>query len=77
MKSKQEETFEGMLSRLEAIVRELEAGGLGLEASMARFEEGVSLLRKLRDTLAAAEKKVEELSADGSLVDIRMDWERP
>ena len=54
-------TFEKALNRLEAIVDELEEGKLALEASIARFEEGVTLTRFLEAELARAQKRVEEL----------------
>jgi exodeoxyribonuclease VII small subunit len=54
-------TFEKALARLEAIVDELEDGKLALEASIARFEEGVTLTRFLETELARAQKRVEEL----------------
>jgi len=54
-------TFEQALARLEAIVDELEDGKLALEASIARFEEGVTLTRFLESELGRAQKRVEEL----------------
>jgi exodeoxyribonuclease VII small subunit len=54
-------TFEKALARLELIVDELEDGKLALEASIARFEEGVTLTRFLETELARAQKRVEEL----------------
>ena len=54
-------TFEKALNRLEAIVDELEEGKLALEASIARFEEGVTLTKFLESELARAQKRVEEL----------------
>ena len=61
-------TFEQALARLEAIVDELEDGKLALEASIARFEEGVTLTRFLESELGRAQKRVEELveSAGGA-----------
>ena len=61
-------TFEKALARLEAIVDELEDGKLALEASIARFEEGVTLTRFLEGELGRAQKRVEELveSAGGA-----------
>ena len=54
-------TFEKALERLESIVEELEDGSIALEASIARFEEGVTLTRFLERELARAQKRVEEL----------------
>lgn len=61
--------FDARLARLEAIVSELEGGGLALETSIDRYQEGVALLRDCRGILAGFQKRVEELSvaADGAL----------
>lgn len=58
--------FDQRLERLEALVGELENGGLGLEASIARYQEGVKLLRDCRTTLESFRKRVEELGSDGT-----------
>lgn len=60
-------TFDARLQRLEAIVVELEQGGLALEPSIERYQEGVGLLRECRAVLQGLEKRVEELSAQGAL----------
>lgn len=59
-------TFEQDLEALDRIVEALEAGELGLDEALKRFEEGVALARKLRSKLDAAEGRVQELLADGS-----------
>lgn len=56
------ESFEVSLTELQSIVSELEDGSLGLEASLARFERGVELLRMCHVTLESAEQKVELLT---------------
>jgi exodeoxyribonuclease VII small subunit len=56
--------FDARLARLEAIVSELEGGGLALEVSIDRYQEGVSLLGECRTILSGFQKRVEELSAD-------------
>lgn len=53
--------FETALERLETIVDELEGGTLSLEDSIARYEEGVKLSRRLTLTLDEAEKRIERL----------------
>jgi exodeoxyribonuclease VII small subunit len=62
------------LSRLEEIVRKLEADDVALDAALALFEEGVARLRAAREQLAAAEVKVqtvlEEASGDLRLTDL-------
>ena len=57
-------SFDERLARLEAIVAELEGGGLSLEPAIDRYQEGVALLRDCRGILAGFQKRVEELSAD-------------
>ena len=54
-------SFEQALERLETIVEELEGGALSLEVSLARYEEGVRLSRRLTQTLDQAEKRIERL----------------
>jgi exodeoxyribonuclease VII small subunit len=56
-----EESFEAQLKRLGEVVEKLEDGELGLEESLALFEEGVRLSRGAQKRLDAAEKRVEEL----------------
>jgi exodeoxyribonuclease VII small subunit len=58
-----ETPFEASLERLTEIVLHLENGELGLEASLALFEEGIRLARTAQERLDAAEKRVEELIA--------------
>lgn len=61
--SKPEPSFDERLARLEAIVAELETGGLPLERSLERYQDGVGLLRDCRAQLDQFQKRVEELSA--------------
>ncbi|MFT7668241.1 MAG: exodeoxyribonuclease VII small subunit [Planctomycetota bacterium] len=56
------EDFDSRLARLEAIVQEMETGGLGLEGAISRYEEGVSLLKGCRTVLTGYRKQVEELT---------------
>jgi len=58
-----EAPFEASLERLTKIVERLENGDLGLEESLALFEEGIGLARTAQERLDAAEKRVEELIA--------------
>jgi exodeoxyribonuclease VII small subunit len=58
-------SFEEALERLETIVEELEGGSLTLEQSIARYEEGVRLSRRLTQTLDHAEKRIERLTEAG------------
>jgi exodeoxyribonuclease VII small subunit len=62
--------FEAALQKLEAIVEEMEAGELSLEALLQRFEEGTRLAQHCQTKLAEAELKVQRLekNAAGKLV---------
>jgi exodeoxyribonuclease VII small subunit len=59
-----QEAFESRLERLQRIVEELERGDLPLEKAIARYEEGVRVLKTCAETLATARLRVEELSKD-------------
>jgi exodeoxyribonuclease VII small subunit len=61
------QSFEKSLERLEAIVEKLESEDLGLDASLALFEEGISLSRVCREKLSDVERRVELVlkEADG------------
>jgi exodeoxyribonuclease VII small subunit len=62
-----ERRFEQILDDLEAVVRDLEGDGLPLEEALARFEAGVALAREGARRLDAAERRVEEILADGAV----------
>ena len=55
--------------RLEAIVKQLDDGRTDLATALARYEEGVTLLRKSHGMLDTAQRKIEMLrgiAADGT-----------
>lgn len=54
--------FEQGLAGLEKLVAELEAGDLGLDEALARYEKGVKLAAQLQAALEASQRKVEKLS---------------
>jgi exodeoxyribonuclease VII small subunit len=54
--------FESALARMEAIVYELEEGRIGLAEALARYEEGVGLLRQCFGLLETAERRIELLT---------------
>lgn len=62
-------TFEEALTNLEAIVKDVEEGKVGLEDSIRRYEEGMKLLKHCRTILSQAELKIQKLqeTADGEL----------
>jgi exodeoxyribonuclease VII small subunit len=55
------ESFEACLDELEKVVKDLEAGDLTLERSLALFERGTALSETCRKQLEQAETRVEEL----------------
>ncbi len=64
-------SLEERLRRLEEIVGELETEELGLDRSLALFEEGVRLVKEAEEALASAELRVEELLGEGGALRTR------
>ena len=61
-------SFEALYERLEQVARELDAGGLSLERSVALYEEGIRLAESCERLLADVEQRIEMLRpapADG------------
>ena len=56
--------FESALARIEAIIDQIESGRIGLEDSLAAYEEGARLIRRCRSILGRAEQRVEALTLD-------------
>ncbi len=54
-------SLEARLTRLDAIVAELESDGLELEQALALFEEGVAHLRAAETIVRTAELRIEQL----------------
>lgn len=69
--AKKSMTFEQSMNRLDEIVRVLEGGEVGLEESIALFEEGTKLAAKCTTLLDEAELKVTKLmqGPDGTPVE--------
>lgn len=59
-----EASLETAMERLDAIVREMEAGELPLETLIARYEEGIALSKLCRDKLERAEERIRILTRD-------------
>lgn len=62
-------TFEDALGELETIVRQLEEGRGGLDASISAYERGAELKRHCETKLKEAEARIEKIipDADGAL----------
>jgi len=63
------EKFEDQLKVVEDVVKALEAGKLGLEESLEKYESGIAALRSCYRILEEAERKIQVLvkEKDGSL----------
>ena len=59
--------FDERLDRLEAIVNALEEGGLSLEESIERYQEGIEHLKLCHSRLEGYRKRVEELTGDAAV----------
>ena len=61
--------FEAAIARLEVIVKAMEGDSLSLDESLALYEEGVSLTRRLNRELGEAEQRVQILqrTVDGEI----------
>jgi exodeoxyribonuclease VII small subunit len=61
--------FEAALNKLEGVVEAMEADDLPLESLLARYEEGVQLVKVCQEKLAEAEVKIQQLekNAGGEL----------
>lgn len=57
-------TFEEALEQVESIIDRIESGEIGLEESLERYREGVTLIKRCRSILDAAEQRVEELAKE-------------
>ena len=55
-------SFEQALGKLEELVEQIESGEVGLEESIARYEEGIKLIKQCRAILDAAEKRIQLLA---------------
>jgi exodeoxyribonuclease VII small subunit len=61
--------FESAIAELDAIVKQMEEGDLPLDKSLKLYERGVTLSRYCQEQLAAAERRIEQLTERGDLRD--------
>ena len=57
-------SFEDAFTRLEEVVRQLEAGQMTLDQATALFEEGMKLAKVCNQMLSSAELKITRLQKD-------------
>lgn len=58
--------FEEAIEQLESIIEKVESGQIGLEESLSQYERGMKLVKQCRQILDTAERRIGELSVDGS-----------
>ena len=63
-------SFETDLKRLEEITAKLKSDDTGLEESLALYEEASRLNRRLTKTLEDVRRRIEQVSADGSIEEV-------
>ncbi|SHK93261.1 Exodeoxyribonuclease VII small subunit [Pseudonocardia thermophila] len=61
MKPVEELGYEAARDELAEVVRKLEAGGLGLDDSVALWERGEALARRCEEQLAGARERVQKV----------------
>jgi exodeoxyribonuclease VII small subunit len=61
-------TFEEAVAQLEQIVAAIESGQIGLEESLAKYEQGMQLVARCRGILDRAEKRIEILNQTGNTI---------
>ena len=64
--NKEAPPFEEALKKLEGIVEAMEGSELPLEALLARFEEGIGLVKLCQTKLEEAELKIQKLEKDAA-----------
>lgn len=58
--------FEEAMQRLDAIVEAMEAGEIGVEESIAKYEEAMSLAAHCRQILDEAEQRIQKIQLDAA-----------
>jgi exodeoxyribonuclease VII small subunit len=59
-------TFEQAIDTLTGIVENIEGGEIGLEQSLAQYEQGMAMIKHCRKILTQAEKRIEKLTQKDS-----------
>ena len=72
-----EMSFEESMKALEALVEELEQGGIDLDRSIAIYEQAVVLRNRCKSILDDSERRIRKImEADGSIKETEFDSER-
>jgi exodeoxyribonuclease VII small subunit len=59
-------TFEEAMQRLDAIVQAMESGEIGVEESLAKYEEAMRLAAHCRQILDQAEQRIQKIQLDAA-----------
>jgi len=70
-------SLETAIERINAIVAEMEVGTLPLETLIARYEEGLGLVKTCQEKLDAAEKRIQIISRDAQGRALLTDFDEP
>lgn len=75
MAAKKKQTFEQQLSSVEALISQMEAGGLSLEDAVKQYEEGVAMLAALEKELSDAMQRLTVIrkGIDGNDIEVPME----
>ena len=66
---KESRTLENSFEELEEILRKMQGEEISLEESFGCYEQGMKLVKQINESLDLVEKKVQMITADGSLAD--------
>lgn len=69
--------FEAAMERLDAIVEAMESGEIGIEESIAKYEEAMSLAAHCRRILDQAEQRIQKIQLDASGTPLATPFEPP
>jgi exodeoxyribonuclease VII small subunit len=58
--------FEQAMERLDAIVEAMESGEIGIEESIAKYEEAMGLAAHCREILDEAEQRIKKIQQDAA-----------
>ena len=58
--------FEEAMQRLDAIVEAMESGQVGIEESIAKYEEAMALAAQCRHILDQAEQRIQKIQLDAA-----------
>jgi exodeoxyribonuclease VII small subunit len=73
--ARRKKTFEDALVELESIAEQIEAGAIGLEESIKKYQDGMRLIGQCRSILDSAEKRIQQLELEEKGVKTLDDFE--